>query len=127
MKKHLSIILAALIIAGIATFVIGRSEMATDGRGTKIEAFAPLHKNDVALSGNSQTIDVTNAMSWGAYVAADTKFRCMSTSTKAGIQHTLPAGSWHVEPIANPNKVADYTYLNFSTVGGTGTFRSDKP
>jgi hypothetical protein len=125
--RNLYIILAALIIAGVATYVIGRSEMATDGRGTKIEAFTPLHKNDTALTGYSQTIDVTDAMAWGAYVAADTKFRCMSTATKAGVQHTLPAGSWFVEPIANPGKVADYTYLNFSTVGGTGTFRSDKP
>lgn len=126
MKRNIIIICISVLILSMWAYA-ERAEMATDARGVKIQGWAPLKKNDIALTGYSQTINVTDAIAWGVYVAADTKFRVMSTATKAGVQHTISSGSWHVEVIPNPNKVADYTYLNFSTVGGAGTFRSDKP
>jgi len=123
MKNLIVIAFSMVILSGIS-FAITNSnkpELPRDGQGQKIQACAPTIKNDVALTGNSQTINVTDANCWAGFVAADTKFRVMSTTTKVGIQHTIPSGSWHSESVSN------YKYVNFSTVGGVGTFRSDKP
>jgi len=84
-----------------------------------MQACTPTIANDALLTGNSQTINVTDANCWTAYTVADTKFRIMSTATKRGIQHTMPGGSWKTEAVEN------YKYINIS--GSTGTFRSNKP
>lgn len=116
--RHLII---AVILMIAATCYAAKQDLPVDGKGIRINACAPTIANDTSLTGNSQTINVTDATCWQAYVAANTKFRTMSTATKRGIQHTLPTGSWRPETVSN------YKYVNFSTVGGTGTFRSDKP
>lgn len=98
----------------------GKPELPKDGREVKLQACAHTLINDVALTGNSQTISVDKANCWSAYVVAAGKFRVMSTTTKVGVQHTMPAGSWYTEVISN------YKYVNMSTTGATGSFRSDK-
>ena len=116
-----------LIIAAITVLVVTsiswaiKAEMPKDGAGAKLQACAPTRKNDATITGNSQTLNVTDSNCWMVYVASDTKFRAMSTATKTGIQHTIPGGAWYTEA------TGDNKFLNFSTNGAAGTFRSNKP
>jgi len=118
--RHLIIALVVTSIVATGSWAI-RAELPKDGRDTKIQACAPKLKNDTVVTGNSQTINVTDSNCWAVYVASDTKFRTMSTATKVGIQHTLPGGQWYVEATGS-NK-----FINISTAGATGTARSDRP
>lgn len=120
MKQYLIVIVLSLIVlSGIAWAT--KPDLQKDGTGQKIQACAPTLKNDIAVTGNSQTFNVTNATCWSAYVSAASKFRVMSTATKVGVQHTFPATTWRSETVSN------YKYVNMSTVGATGSFRSDAP
>lgn len=119
MKNVIVICLSLLILSGVS-FAF-KAELPRDGGGQKLQACVPTLKNDVTVTGNSQTFNVTDANCWTAYVSSASKFRVMSTATKVGVQHTFPAGIWKNEFVSN------YKYVNMSTVGATGSFRSDAP
>lgn len=115
--KQLAIILVITLLTAGACWAV-KSDLQVDGKGIRLQACAPRIANGAVLTGNSQTISVDGANCWKVYVAADTKFRAMSTATKVGVQHTIPGGSWYTDIVSN------YKFVNFS--GASGTFRSDK-
>lgn len=118
MKNFIVIVLSIVILSGISWAVKG--ELPRDGKGQKLQTCAPTLKNDAVITGNSQTFNVTDSNCWMAYVSADTKFRVMTSTTKVGVVHTMTGGSWFVET------PSDYKYVNISSAGSVGTFRSDK-
>lgn len=118
MKNFIVIVLSIVILSGIS--LAAKRELPRDGMGQKLQTCAPTLKNDALITGNSQTFNVSDSNCWMVYVAADTKFRVMSSPTKVGVSHTINGGTWFVET------PSDYKYVNFSTIGASGTFRSDK-
>ena len=91
----------------------GKPELPKDGMKTKITAHAPDARKDVTLTVNSQTVDMTNDISWSASGASDCSYRSMSTATKAGVQKPLYGGQWNTRAIG-----ASSVHMNYS--GCTG-------
>lgn len=103
--KILTVIL--LLIAAVA--LAARPELPKDGAGVKVQGHAPTGSKDVTLTVASQTVNMTNDLSWSQYAPGACKFRTMSTATKAGIAHTLPATTWNTR-----NVNATSPFLNFT-------------
>lgn len=118
MKNLIVIVLSIMILSSVSWAI--RGELPRDGKGQKLQTCAPTLKNDAIVTGNNQTFNVTDANCWMVYVGNDTKFRVMTSATKVGVAHTITGGSWFVET------PSDYKYVNISSAGSTGTFRSDK-
>lgn len=119
--KRIILAIIMILVCGVCFAATTRSELRKDGAGVKLQGCAPTIKNDATITGNSQTVSVDGANCWKIYVASDTKFRTMSTATKVGTLHTVPGGTWMTEVVSS------YKFVNFTTAGATGTFRSDKP
>lgn len=97
-----------------------KPDLERDFTGQKIQGLAPNFTKDVATTGVSQTINITDNLAWKFYPATDAKFRTMSSATKVGFQHTAPGATWTSE-IVN-HSVTKNTFLNLSG-GGVGTLR----
>lgn len=106
MKK---IFLAILVVCCAATAFAAKANMPVDGLGIRVNEFAPSGKKSVLLTVNSQTINATDDLHYSVYSPTACSFRLMSTQTKAGIKHTLPANATTTRAV-NPAS----PYLNFS-------------
>lgn len=114
-----AVTLAVLWVTAWAATPPAGLQLAPDGKGgyVAVQGIAPKYRKDVALTGASQTIDVTNDTAWYVNLTADAKFRTMSSATKSGIQHTLHDGQGEVIDHSSTSK----TFLNLS--GASGTLR----
>lgn len=101
------LLLLAVFFASAA--YAARPDLPVDGKGVRVPGFAPDGKKDVALTVNSQTVDMRNDLSWSQYAPGACKFRTMSTATKAGATRTLPAANWNAR---NVNQSTPF--INFS-------------
>ena len=90
MKKAL--IVCALLTVASPAFA-AKPELPRDGQGMKIQGFAPSGKKSVQLTVNSQNINHSDDIRWSVYTPTACGFRLMSTATKVGIKHTLPANA----------------------------------
>jgi len=84
-------------------------ELPKDGAKIKIMAHAPSAGKDQILTVNSTTVDMSSDLSWGVYSPVDCKFRTMSTSTKVGVQKTIPSGAWHVRGLRDRSRFVNYS------------------
>ena len=116
--KRLIVVLGILAIATItwALPAIPPIQRTPDDKGgiIYIQGHAPNGKKDLTLVPASQTVDMTNDISWAAYTTTDCFYRNMSTATKAGKLKTIPSYGWHQRVV---NKITPFT--NFS--GCTGS------
>jgi len=106
MKK--ASILICIIFAATLAFA-AKPELPTDGSGVKIHDFAPTGQKSVALTVNSQTVNASDDLRYSIYSPTACIFRMMTTATKSGIRHTLPANAVTARAV-NPAT----PFLNFS-------------
>jgi hypothetical protein len=87
--------LMALIMAALAvTAFAAKPELPVDGRGVKIQGFAPDGKKAVSLTKNSTTTDMRDDIQYAVFaLQSSCKFRNQSTVTKAGTLRYLPKGN----------------------------------
>lgn len=107
--KQLALLVAAFVIAIAIPVFATQSELAKDGAGVKMQAFAPDARKATSLGVASQTIDMTNDIAWSVYVPSGCKFRVMSTGTKAGPTRTVPSATWLIRNIKSRS-----AFVNFS-------------
>lgn len=114
MKK---LIIAAIICSvPLVVWASTTGRLESDASGNLSSNFAPNGKLEVTLTGNPQTINMTGGGQWTAYVTTAGFFRTMSTATRVGIKHTLPANTWTSRAV---NKATPF--INFT--GGPGTLQ----
>jgi len=106
MRKTL--LVCALLTVASTAFAV-KPELPRDGQGMKIQGFAPSGKKSVQLTVNSQTTNYTDDIRWSVYTPTACGFRLMSTATKVGIKHTLPANAT-TERVVN----SATPYVNYS-------------
>jgi len=110
MKRLITITL--IVVFASTAFAAGKLVMEDSNRNIAIQGFAPDGAKDTTLTGNSQTVNVSNDVAWSAYCAADGIYRNMSTTTKAGSSKIIPDTTWHTR-VVNPKS----PFLNISCVG----------
>jgi len=91
MRKTL--LVCTLLVAVASPAFAAKPELPRDGQGMKIQGFAPSGKKSVQLTVNSQNINHSDDIRWSVYTPTACGFRLMSTATKVGIKHTLPANA----------------------------------
>lgn len=101
-----SITLAVIVAILCLSFVAwaDKAELAKDGRKTKVDGFAPDPAKDIVLTGNSQTIDMTDDIAWGLSPVANCTYRNHSTATVVGNVKTIIGGTERVR-VVNENAV----------------------
>jgi len=107
--KIVTLLIMCMILCLAVMAWAGRAELAKDGKSTKLEGHAPTAGKGQILTIASTTIDMSDDISWGLYTPTDCSYRTMSTSTRSGIQKTIPAGAWHVRVVS-----AGSAFTNFS-------------
>jgi hypothetical protein len=94
--KH--IVIACLTVALVAALCYS-GDLVTSGNNTPIQGFGGNEKKDVVITGKSQNINITQNTCWQVYTPTAGIFRTMTSATKVGIAHTLPAGAWYGEVV----------------------------
>lgn len=92
MKK---LIVLLLVLCAATCYGAGYLETANNTGGPPIQGLAPDSTKDVSLTGTSVTTDMSGDLGWAVYCAADSIYRTMPTSTKAGAAKTIPSTTWH--------------------------------
>lgn len=127
MKKFATFALVFVVVslmAGVALAAVAAAkiEVVPDGRGNAVplQLESPSHKKDVALTGNTQTIEVTGDVYWRLFTTGATKFRTLSSATRpaGAVAHTVPTSTIYSEAVNHG--VTSKVYLN---VSGAGTLR----
>lgn len=111
MKKYL--ILALILTAG-AAHAAGFLER--DGDAAKVQVFAPNGNFGQALTVDSVTLDLTNALMYGVYApGAGCKIRLMDSTAKGShFASTSIAATWTVRAV---NKATPFLNLSGCTTG----------
>jgi len=107
-KVFLLSILITLAIATLAFAAVG--ELAVDGLGIRMQAFAPNPKKEANLTAVKATKDMRNDIQWSAYCAGAAIYRTMSTTTVTGTGKVIPATTWYTRAVDRTNG----GYTNFS-------------
>jgi len=97
MKSVIVVILSLLILSAIA--FAEKSLLSTDGKGIRVQGFSPDPAKDVILTGNRQTVDMSNDVAWGLSPASDCKYRNHSTVTVTGNLKTIVGGTDRVRVV----------------------------
>lgn len=113
MKKSLTI-MAVLLALASTTFAAGFLER--DGDAVRVQVFAPNGNFGQALTVNSVTLDLTNALMYGVYApGAGCKIRLMDSTTKNGhYASTSIAATWTVRAV---NRATPFLNLSGCTTG----------
>ena len=113
MKK---LIVLALVLISSTALAAGFLEV--DKTATKIQGYSPDGTLGQALTVNSTTVDMTNAMAFGVYVPSTTttcKIRTTATIAKgANRQATVPDSVWNIRIV---NKLTPYANFSGCTSG----------
>lgn len=113
MKK---LIIVALVLVASTSFAAGFLERDRDT--VRIQGFAPDGTLGQALTVNSTTVDMTNALAFGVYVPSTTttcKVRTMLTTAKgSNRQRTVPDSVWNIQLV---NKATPYANFSGCTSG----------
>jgi len=108
MKK--GILLSILIVPALSVLAFAaKSDLPVDGKGIRVNQFAPSGKKSVELTVASQNINHADDIAVEIYAPTACIFRLQSTATKQGIKLTLPA---NVRIVRGVN--AATPYINYS-------------
>lgn len=127
MNKQGWIIVGIMMLIGMCwSFAVGGNgeapvKMAEDKAFREIQGIAPDPRKDIVLTGNSQTIEVTNDASWKCYSPTGGIYRTMSSATKVGTAHSLPTSQWHGEVVNRRFDNDGKCFLNISGAVASGT------
>ena len=90
MKYFITIMV--LLIAAVA--YAAKADLPVDGKGIRIQSFAPDGTKSAALTIAKQTVDMRDDIAWSAYTPTACKFRSMTTATfRDNALNTLPANT----------------------------------
>jgi hypothetical protein len=102
MKKTTIILFAAFTVLLAISVYAAKPDLPVDGRGIRVQNFAPDGKKDVALTNNSQTTDMRDDLQYLVQnQASSCKFRTMTTATKVGALKYLAKGAIYQRGVNN--------------------------
>lgn len=73
------------------------------------EEFVPNGKKDQSLTVKYKRVDMRLDKSWQVYSPVACSYRLMSTTTKAGVSHVIPAQTWHGRGVNLKTPYISYT------------------